>query len=209
MGNDTNANMIPGLGKEGEAAAVFVGLGKLRGWEHNPKKATAEDIQDIAASMRRFGWGSPILARSPEDPEVIAGHTRMLAAAHIGIPVAPVRYMTHLSAAEAHALAIADNQLAANPRWDQSMLEAVMRNELATDPTIDLHLLGFTETALSKMLAETPAAQVIEISLADLRDEFWISVRGPMPAQADALDILRRALEGLDGLQVELGTVTR
>lgn len=64
-------------GAEREAAAEWLPLDLLRPWVKNPRK-NDEAAQRVAESIRRFGFGSVILARR-ENHEVIAGHTRLKA----------------------------------------------------------------------------------------------------------------------------------
>lgn len=198
---------IAGLGEAGTPAALYVPLTSLRGWASNPRKIPEKLILELMASMRRFGFGAPIVARSPEDPEVIAGHARMIAAHRLGLPVAPVRWMSHLSEAEAHALALADNQLATKSRWDRDMLEVALRETKGAD--IDLFALGFSEQQIEKILGGSPSAEAVVVEVGPLRDEFYMSVRGPVPAQPEALEALRAAMTAIGGLVVEVGLVKR
>lgn len=197
---------IPGLGKVGEAAAVWVHCATLKRWRDNPKKYPSDKINAIAASMKRFGWGSAVVAHSPENPEVSIGHGRLLAAELLGVDVAPVRYVEHLTPAELHALAVADNALSERQVWDQALLEQVMRNELIGAP-IDLSVLGFSTARLNKLLAEAPAVKVIHVETSTLRAEFFVSVRGQMPSQPEVLELLRTALAAIEGVHVEIGGV--
>src|SRR6185437_5257696 len=77
----------------------------------------------------------------------------------LGLPEVTVIVLAHLSEAQRHALAIADNQLALNAGWDEELLRA----ELATlaAENVDLTLLGFDDGALARLL-EQDAAQSLE-----------------------------------------------
>ena len=205
----TTTSAIPGLGKVGEAAAIWLPIASLKRWQDNPKRATPQHIQGIADSMKRFGWGAVIVARSPDEPEVMIGHTRMLAAALLGVEIAPVRWMIHLTPAEAHALAVADNALGSSPKWEDDALEHILRNELIPDGKIDLRVLGFTEKRLDTLLADVAPPDVLEIAVSALRDEFFLSVRGPVPTQPKVLEIVEAQLRAVAGVHVDLGLVTR
>ena len=50
----------------------------------NPRTHTPEQVAQVAASMREFGWTNPILVGA--DNDVLAGHARLLAARQLGIP---------------------------------------------------------------------------------------------------------------------------
>lgn len=207
MTSKAAAAAIPGLGAAGEPAAFYVPITTLRGWQGNPRKIPEQQIIELMGSMRRFGFGSPIVARSPDDPELIAGHARLLAAHRLSADVAPVRWMIHLSEAEAHALALADNQLATKSKWDADMLASALRDTKAAG--IDLGVLGFSERSLDKLLGEASSGGPIVVEVSELRDEFYMSVRGPVPVQPDALEQLRLALKSIPGLVVEVGLVKR
>ena len=48
--------------KPEEAAAVWVDIKALKPWDRNPRK-NDKAVTKVAASMKRFGWGAPVLAR--------------------------------------------------------------------------------------------------------------------------------------------------
>lgn len=130
-----------------EAAAVWVDIKDLKPWDRNPRK-NDKAIAKVAASMKRFGWGAPILARTA-DREIIAGHTRILAAESIGMTRVPVRFLD-LDPAEAHLLALADNKLNEIAEWDTAAVAAIL-SEYGLD---DAALAGWDSAELDKMAAE-------------------------------------------------------
>lgn len=127
-----------------EAAAVWEDIGKLKAWAANPRD-NADAIAQVAASIKRFGFSSPIIARRA-DGEVIAGHTRLEAARRLGLRTVPVRYM-NLDPAEAHLLAIADNKLGEIAAWKAPELAA----ELSKFSLEDAAFAGFDQKALDKL----------------------------------------------------------
>src|SRR5450759_2963568 len=86
----------------------------------NPRTHTHEQVAQIAASIREWGWTNPILVGADDD--VIAGHARLLAARQLGLTEVPVIVLGHLTQAQRRALVVADNQLALNAGWDEEML---------------------------------------------------------------------------------------
>lgn len=72
----------------------------------HPKK----QVEQIATSIRAFGFTNPILVDG--DGGIIAGHGRLLAAKHIGLTEVPTIAMPHLSDTQKRALRLADNKLA-------------------------------------------------------------------------------------------------
>lgn len=133
----------------GEAAAVWVDIGELKAWENNPRK-NDQAVDGIVKSIKAFGFGAPILARS-SNREVIAGHTRLKAAAKLGLHRVPVRYLD-LDAEQAHLLALADNRLGENAEWDDELLSAILGD--LKQKGEDLDLSGFDSDELDKLLGD-------------------------------------------------------
>src|ERR1700686_699388 len=122
---------------------------------NNPRTHTREQVANIAASIREFGWTNPILVGADDD--IIAGHARLLAARKLGMEEVPVIVLGHLTPAQRRALVIADNQLAiAGAGWDEEML----RIELAMlqEADYDLGLVGFDDIELARLLEAQDAA---------------------------------------------------
>jgi DNA modification methylase len=104
-------------------AAEWVEISKLTMWVKNPRK-NDENVARVVDSIKRFGFGAPIVARR-ENGEVIAGHTRLKAAMRLKLAQVPVRYLD-ISEHEAHLLALADNRLNELSPWDVDGLQEVM-----------------------------------------------------------------------------------
>ncbi len=136
-----------------EPAAEWVALDALRPWADNPRK-NDDAIVAVAESIRRFGFGAPILARRANS-EIIAGHTRFKAAQQLGLDRVPVRFLD-LDPVDAHLLALADNRLAEDASWDDAMLSALLADLKAQQA--DLAATGFTDAEIAKLLAEAEAA---------------------------------------------------
>jgi ParB-like chromosome segregation protein Spo0J len=91
-----------------------------------------------AERIREWGWTIPVLV--DESGTLIAGHGRLLAAHQLGIESVPAMRAVGWSEAKRRAYAIADNKLALNAGWDDSMLAA----ELGDLGDLDMLLTGFT-----------------------------------------------------------------
>lgn len=116
----------------------------------NSRTHSDAQVAQIAASIREFGWTSPILVSG--DNTIIAGHGRLMAARKLGMDEVPTIILEHLSKAQQRALVIADNQLALNAGWDMDMLKAEI--ETLNIEGFQLELLGFDDNELQRILNE-------------------------------------------------------
>jgi len=132
---------------QNEPAAQWIAIDKLTPWADNPR-INDHAVEDVARSIQRFGFASPIIART-ENNEVIAGHTRLKAAIKLGLDKVPVRFMD-LDPADARMLALADNRVAELADWDDDALATILR-ELDADG-LNLDGLGWEESSLDEIL---------------------------------------------------------
>ena len=109
-------------------------------YARNSRTHSAEQIAQIAASIREFGWTNPVLIDGENG--IIAGHGRVLAAHKLGETQVPTIELSHMSDTQKRAYIIADNKLAINAGWDNEML-ALEIDELK-EAGFDLGLTGFT-----------------------------------------------------------------
>lgn len=119
----------------------------------NSRTHSDAQVAQIAASIKEFGWTSPILIDG--DNTIIAGHGRLLAARKLGMESVPAIVLDHLSKAQQRALVIADNQLALNAGWDIQLLKAEIED--LNLEGFDLELLGFDDKFLDGLLEPEPS----------------------------------------------------
>mgnify|MGYP003633252814 FL=1 len=131
-------------------AAVWVPIDELEPWGDNPSD-NSHSVQNVVHSIKRFGFGAPILARTA-DKVVIAGHTRLKAAIQLGLDKVPVRYL-NLDPAEAKALALADNKLGELASWNDEQLASILRELEVAEVSFDD--LGFTENELAELMGSS------------------------------------------------------
>ncbi len=141
-----------------EVAAVWVPIEDLRPWDKNPR-LNAEAVKRVAASIRRFGFGAPIVARRA-DHQIIAGHTRWLAARELGLAQVPVRFLD-LDPADSRLLALADNKLGEIAEWDDLRLAQVL--EELKGENADLEVTGFGTGEIDRLLSELSASRLADI----------------------------------------------
>ena len=117
----------------------------------NARTHSVDQVSQIAASMREFGFNNPILI--DERNGIIAGHGRLEAARLLGMETVPTITLAHLSEAQKKAYILADNKLALNAGWDMDMLQAEL--EGLQDLNFDLSLTGFDDGELADLLDKT------------------------------------------------------
>ena len=119
----------------------------LVAYERNARTHTDEQVAQVAASIRAFGWTNPILV--DELGGIIAGHARFAAAKSLGMDAVPVIALPGLSDTERRALVLADNQIALNAGWDFGVLQGELTALRAED--FEVGILGFDEVDLQKI----------------------------------------------------------
>src|SRR4051794_5589862 len=83
---------------------------KLVPHARNARTHSPEQIDQIVASIREWGWTNPILVTT--EGTIIAGHGRVLGARKLGLTEVPVMIAAGWSDAQIRAYVIADNKLA-------------------------------------------------------------------------------------------------
>ena len=130
----------------------------LKPSRRNARVHSAKQIQQIAASIKRFGFVVPILI--DDDGTVRAGTGRLAAAKLLGMASAPCIRLTHLTQAERRAYAIADNRLAELASWDDEILAIELQELAALDLDFNLELTGFDGAPLDQLLGVDIAPKV-------------------------------------------------
>ncbi len=118
-------------------------------YARNAKQHSENQIAQIAASIREFGWGAPILVDARNN--VVAGHGRLLAARQLGLSEVPVVPLDHLTDIQRRALILADNKIGENASWETELL-ALELAELK-DSGVDLSITGFSQEEWAQLLA--------------------------------------------------------
>jgi DNA modification methylase len=119
-------------------------------YARNARTHSPEQVAQIAASIREWGWTVPVLV--DEAGTIIAGHGRVLAAQTLGITEVPVMIAAGWSEAQKRAYVIADNKLALNAGWDAELLPLELGDLKGLG--FDLGLTGFGELELAKLLPD-------------------------------------------------------
>lgn len=123
-------------------------LEKLIPYAKNSRTHSDEQVAQIAASIREFGFTNPVLIDAEDG--IIAGHGRVLAARKLGLAEVPCIRLGHLTEAQRRAYVIADNKLALNAGWDEELL-AIELSSLR-EVGFDLGLTGFDADSIERFL---------------------------------------------------------
>jgi len=118
-------------------------------YARNAKQHSDAQVAQIAASIREFGWGAPILVDGQNN--VIAGHGRLLAARKLGMTDIPVVPLEHLTDTQRRALILADNKIGENASWEDELL-GIELAELK-EAGFDLGLTGFSPEEWEALIA--------------------------------------------------------
>tara|TARA_R110000868_G_scaffold75906_1_gene218667 strand:+ start:88 stop:1308 length:1221 start_codon:yes stop_codon:yes gene_type:complete len=125
-------------------------INKLVPYARNARTHSDEQVGQIAASIKEWGWTTPVLV--DETGSIIAGHGRTLAAQRLQMTEVPVMVAKGWSDAKKRAYVLADNKLALNAGWDNEML-ALELGEIG-DLGFDLDLTGFTADEIAALMPE-------------------------------------------------------
>jgi ParB-like chromosome segregation protein Spo0J len=137
-------------------------IDRLVPYARNARTHSDEQISQIAASIKEWGWTTPVLV--DEQGGIIAGHGRTLAAQRLKMAEVPVMVAKGWSDAKKRAYVLADNKLALNAGWDNEMLRLEL-GEIG-DLGFDLDLTGFNAGEIAALQFDDDA----EAEMPDLND---------------------------------------
>jgi DNA modification methylase len=124
-----------------------VAVDKLIPYAKNSRTHSVEQVAQIAASIKEFGFRNPILV---DGVGIIAGHGRLMAALKLGLEKVPTIDCSDMTASQKKAYIIADNKLAMNAGWDNQFLTLELKD--LEDEGFDLSLTGFDDKELDALL---------------------------------------------------------
>jgi len=126
----------------------YIPTADLLPYAMNSRTHSDEQVAQIAASIKEFGFTNPILIDDHET--IIAGHGRLMAARKLKLTEVPTITLEGLTEAQKKAYVIADNKLALNAGWDTEALTAELRR--LQELEFDLDLIGFDSDELAQLL---------------------------------------------------------
>jgi len=143
-------------------------------YARNSRVHSDEQVAQIAASIKEWGWTVPVLIEP--DGGIIAGHGRIMAAQKLGIKDVPCMVANGWTEGQKRAYVIADNKLALNAGWDDDMLKVELGELDGLD--FDLSLTGFDDDELSALLADEPTEGLTDEDAVPEAPEVPVTVEG-------------------------------
>jgi hypothetical protein len=181
---------------------VDVAIAELLVNPRNPRKHSDEQITRLMASLRTDGQTKPLLARR-ENRMMIAGHGVLQAAQRLGWTSMSV-VLLDVDQKTADRIMLGDNRFSDLSTSDDERVAELLREI----DEMDWQATGFIPDEVKKALdaLDTSDLVVREIQTGDLHDTFWISVRGPMAEQAQALKRMKVLMNDMPNVEITLGT---
>ena len=115
-------------------------------YARNSRTHTDAQINQIASSIREFGFRVPVLVAA--DNTIIAGHGRVLAALKLGIEEIPTIDGSDMDDIQRRMYVIADNKIALNAGWDEEVL--MLEIEDLRSLGADIELLAFDPSEIKR-----------------------------------------------------------
>jgi hypoxanthine phosphoribosyltransferase len=144
-------------------------VSELKPYENNARTHSQEQLQQIANSIKEFGFTNPLLIDGNNG--IIAGHGRLEAAKLLQMETVPCIVLDYLTEAQKRALIIADNKIALNAGWDKELLELEISALEEVDFNIDL--LGFEDSEMLEIKQFKQRENMV--SRFDLKEAFKIN----------------------------------
>ena len=128
-----------------------VSVSALKPYVNNPRTHSKRQVEQIARSIKTFGWTNPILV--DDGLGVIAGHGRLAAAKSLGLTDVPVMRLSGMSEAQRKAYVIADNRLAETAGWDDDLLRLEIGSLIEMDLEFEIEAIGFETGEIDVLMA--------------------------------------------------------
>lgn len=103
-----------------ELNIVYKPIKELKPYKKNAKKHSKEQVEQIANSIKEFGFTQPVII--DKNNSVVAGHGRILGAKKAGLKQVPTVCLEDLTEEQIKAYRLADNKLNES-EWDKKTLK--------------------------------------------------------------------------------------
>ena len=150
----------------------YLFVASLRPDPKNARVHTDKQVQQIASSIKVFGFNVPVLVDA--NSQVIAGHGRLRACELLGIAQVPVIRLEHMSEQQRRAFTIADNRLTENADWDDRLLGEQLKILSEVELDFTLETTGFEMGEIDLLIENLAPATKDEIDRADHQPELSV-----------------------------------
>ena len=133
----------------GETKYFLEDVDKLIPYARNARTHSEVQIAQIAASIKEFGFLSPVIIS--KDNTILCGHGRYYAAQKLGLEKIPCIQEKYLTEAQKRAYILADNKISQNAGWDEDLLRIEITDLQGTD--FDVALTGFEDYEITDLFA--------------------------------------------------------
>ena len=116
---------------------VYKQIKELKPYKKNAKKHNKEQVEQIANSIKEFGFTQPVII--DKNNEVVAGHGRILGARKAGLKEVPTVCLEDLTEEQIKAYRLVDNKLNES-EWDNDLL----KQSLEEIEEMNMEVFGFT-----------------------------------------------------------------
>ena len=152
---------------------------ELLPYARNARTHSSEQVAQIAASIKEFGFNNPVAIDA--DGMILCGHGRVMAAQRLGMDEVPTVCLAHLTDIQKKAYILADNKLALNAGWDNDMLKVELEDLKFSN--FDLDLVGFSTEELDEIMNQNEEPEVEE-------DDYTVAVPEEPKAKLGEIYIL-------------------
>lgn len=142
-----------------ELNIVYKNIKELKPYKKNAKKHSKEQVEQIANSIKEFGFTQPVII--DKNNCVVAGHGRILGAKKAGLKQVPTVCLEELTEEQIKAYRLVDNKLNES-EWDYSLLDEELE-DLIGDMNMDL--FGFDENEVEQEEDETENKKKVEFEI--------------------------------------------
>jgi len=143
-------------------------------YARNARTHSSDQVAQIARSIQEFGFTNPVLVDG--SGSIVAGHGRVMAAKSLGLGKVPVLCVDWLTEAQRRAYVLADNQLALNAGWDESLLAQELQDLAGAGFALDI--IGFKDEELEAWVSPASASPSMDPDRAPSLDDKAVSVLG-------------------------------
>ena len=146
----------------------YIPIADINPYKGNAKMHPQEQVNQIAESIKQFGFADPI---GIWGNEIVEGHGRYLAAKKLGLDTVPVIRLDDLTDEQRRAYALIHNQLTMNTENDLDILAGEL--ELIED--IDMDFFGLEMPQLFSM------EDIVPVMTEDREDTEYFTVKLTFP----------------------------